>query len=298
MDSINNAVSSNLLNNNANISNPTPVVELYPRAYGQTDAGEDTFTPSEQNLNTEPKKKGALGKILRYTAISAAIIFAGKKGLFGKKIKTWFGGTPRVKPEKIFENIETKISEFLGKNNNAVKSSKITKATDGSSVLKAEFENGIIREYKVTEGESVIKLFGKNEQNLEEFIVFGKADGVVKSRTVLARDSKGKVQAYANYRGEDVLNPDFNEVTGIYKDYWKRDINHKYKIFGPKQVVSETRTFTNTESGEPFVTTVKKTFKNGKVSKLNVDRGEKSVVDEFLYDKNGNVDKHFVYPKK
>ena len=281
-----NPASSNLIeNNNVNFKNPTPVIEIYPRAYGQ----KDEYVPSAQNENETPKKKGFWGSFLKYMAISAAIIFAGRKGLFGKKIQAWFGGATKIKPEQVFERIETKMSEFLGKGGQTVKTSKITTASDGTSILRAEFENGTVREYAIKEGENVIKLFGKKGEGIEEYILFDKMDGAVKYRTDLARSADGKVRAYASYKGEDVLNADFNEVTGIFKDYWRKDPQRQFGILGRYKGDSQVRTFTNPTGDKPYTLDIKKIYKDGKLSKIKHQSGTE--LKTFIYDESGNLTK-------
>ncbi len=306
MSDITPASTNVLYHGDVNFKNPTPVIELYPRAYGQ----QDEFVPAEGGKGNR-KAPSFLGSFLKYLAITGAVVFAGRKGLFGKKIKGWLGGLPKaVKPEEVFSRIETKMAEFLGKGGDVVTSSKIATAADGTSVLRAEFQSGAVREYQLKEGDNVIKLicrdagtetnplrkiFGKTRKsekvNLEQYVLFDKADGAVRFRTDLARGADGKVRAYASYKGETVLEPDFNEVTGIFKDYHK-----EYGFFGPRFEQSEVRLFNNPTSGEPSVIKSKRTYrKNGKLRRYIQE--DMTKIRKFIYDKKGNLENILNAPK-
>lgn len=219
MSDITPASTNVLYHGDVNFKNPTPVIELYPRAYGQ----QDEFVPAEGGKGNK-RNPSFLGSFLKYLAITGAVVFAGRKGLFGQKIKGWLGGFPKaVKPEEVFKRIEARMAEFLGKNGDVIKSTKITTAADGSSILRTEFENGAVKEYAIKQGEKVIKLFGKNDKNFDQYILFDKTDGAVLYRTELERDSAGKVKEYLSYKGEDILNADFTDATGLFRHYVKKD---------------------------------------------------------------------------
>jgi len=197
-----------------NFKNPVPVIQIYPRAYGQ----KDEFIPANQPLTENKRRFNWFGAAL--TTASAWLLYvAGKKGKLGKTIQTWFGG--RLSTKKLYNKIETKMGEYLSRDGKAFTTSGITTLPDGKKVFVVKFDNGEVRTYHLKETENLLKIFGEKTKREEEYIIFDKTTGALKSRINLKRKSSGRVKAYASYKGEDVLDKDFNEVTGYNKDYYR-----------------------------------------------------------------------------
>ena len=241
-----------------NSTPPAPPLEQAP----------DTFTKSGTENAQSQSGSSFWWKLGGGTVAVCGLVMAGRKGWFGKHIQKWFGGKLSLKD--VNKKIEDKMAEFLevgegGKVN-------IIKNADGTSTLRAESEGGNVQEYTVSVGKNVIKLKGKYpdcELN-EEFIVFDRNTGIPKSRVNLARAESGKVEEYQAFKGSDVLNRDFDEEAGIYKEYFQSAPRRRYLfgLFGPKEVKSSTSVYTNPTTGKPSAVASKATYRDGKKVKI------------------------------
>ena len=278
-----------LYDNDINFTNPTPVIQLYPRAYGQT----DSFAPSDK----QKKKPSFLGHLAKGIIGVGLLWFAGKKGLFGKAIKNKLNRSVSNKnvdgivnetndilsDEKFSEIVKEKMKGYLEKWGLKVKSSEIVEVPGTGKgpkhMYRATLDDGTVKEYSIKETKEFFKLKGKRiqdnsnnriidkildrgkpTQTIEERLVFARKDGTVISRTDLKRASNGTIEAYARYQGENVLNKDYNEVTGIYKDYFHKGPFRKFLIVGPKIETHTVRTFDG--MGNPAEETVRKIIRN------------------------------------
>jgi len=314
MSDITPASTNVLYHGDVNFKNPTPVIELYPRAYGQ----QDEFVPAEGGKGNR-RNPSFLGSFLKYLAITGAVVFAGRKGLFGKKIKGLLGGGPKtLNLQEVYSRIETKMADYLdgveekfaqvaGRTKDAVTSAKIITAADGTAVLRAEYQSGKIKEYTVKHGNNnVIKLIGEGSEemnstfrklfgrkgrkenlNIEEYILFDKADGAVKYRTEIARIPGGKVRGYFSYKGEDVLDPAFREDLNKYKDFIAAREKKKFWLFGPKIEKTAMKFYNDPVSGNPTVVKTKRTYKKGVRREMVRDYG--SMIRKFIYNKDGKL---------
>lgn len=244
-----------------------------------------------------PQRKGFDWFSATATALGALGVFlAGRKGWLGKYVQTWFGG--RMSLSKVHKNIEAKISEYLGRDGVGVNSAKIVKNAEGNKVLRAEFENGAVQEFAVTESKNVIKLSTKDMPlgvdgqvagKAEEVILFNRLDGSPKSRVRFIKGENGKVQEYAAFKGEDILDEGFSESSGIYRSYQKSAPRRRYLfgLFGPKQVKTVSRTYTNPETGEASVTSMKTVYKHGKKAKIHQQiNGQNRTI---IFDNSGKI---------
>ena len=298
---------ASLLQNPAVNQAPSQSVEEILQNTPSAPAIPDTFENSSGGYESAPAKGGInwfkIGSIL----VGATGLFVGgRKGWLGKTVQTWFGGRPSL--SKVHKNIETKITEYLGRDGGKIQTARIVKNGDGNKVLRAEFEGGTIREFSVTEGKNVIKLAEKSPVGgQEEVILFNRFDGSPRLRTTLVKDKNGKVVEYASFKGGDILDNTFNETEQIFKHYSITAPKRRYLfgLFGPKQTKTTVSTFINPESGKPVVSTSKTVFKHGKKVKViqNINGEERKIlindagkVAQIQTKKNGKVVcQHFEY---
>ena len=123
-----------LYDNDINFTNPTPVIQLYPRAYGQS----DTFVPSDGKAK---KKPSFVGRLFRDALGIGVLWFAGKKGLFGKGIKNWLNHV--ISNKKFNKIVNERMSEYLKKLGYNVQSTEIAKDSSGKPIFKAIWINFI-----------------------------------------------------------------------------------------------------------------------------------------------------------
>lgn len=246
----------------------------------------DSFTKTDGQ--PQAQKKGGFDWVSATATTLGALglFFAGRKGWFGKHIQTWFGG--RMSQAKVYKNIETKMTEYIGRDGDKVTSVKINTDSAGKKVLKAEFDDGTAREFFIDSNKDVIRL-KSNDSALEEYILFNKKDGAPMSRVTRFVDGTGKVREYNAFKGEDILDKDFSESSGIYKSYQTSAPRRRYLfgLFGPKQVKTTTLTYTNPQTGQPNVTKTKTVFENGK--KVKVEQNVNGKKQTLYFDESGKL---------
>lgn len=226
---------------------------------------------------------------------AGGLFFMGRKGWMGKTVQTWFGG--RMSLKNVHRNIESKISEYLGKNGGNVQSSQIIKNADGTKTLRANFDGGAVREFNVSEGNNIIKLSGKSPvSGQEEVIVFNRLDGSPRSRIHFVKDNDGKVLEYTSYKGGTILDAAYVDSENVFKTFSKTTPKRRFRLFGPKESKSVVTTYNNPDTGEAFVTKLKTVFKHGKrakVKKTTAD-GDRTMV----FDNSGKLSQIKIDPKK
>lgn len=258
-----------------------------PPAYNQP---ADSF----ERTDVMPRKGGNSLLPLITTAVGATGLFlAGRKGWFGKTIKTWFGGRPSLK--KAHNKIAEQMKEYMSRFGEVEKTS-VLKNNEGKHVLDVTMKDGSVKSYTFKDNNSTIQLTGKNPDGLEETIIFGREDVAPKTRTMFIKDGSGKTKAYSSFKGGDILNRDFDEATGIYKE---SATSNKRRFFfgliGPKKNVVTTKTYNNPDTGKPNTEKVKSYFWKGSKSKVKVTNQDGTKI--FKYDANGNVSRVKVKPK-
>lgn len=259
-----------------------------PQVYNQP---EDSF----ERADAIPRKSGNSWMPLITTVVGATGLFlAGRKGWFGKTIKTWFGGRPSLK--KAHNKIAEQMKEYMSKFGEVEKTS-VQKNNEGKHILDVTMKDGSVKTYTFKDNNTTIQLTGKNPEGLEETIIFGREDVAPKTRTMFIKDGSGKTKAYSSFKGGDILNRDFDEAAGIYKESATSNKRRfLFGLIGPKKNVVTTKTYNNPDTGKPNVEKVKSYFWKGSKSKVKVTNQDGTKI--FKYDESGNVSRVKVKPKK
>ena len=141
-----------------------------------------------------------------------SIILAGRKGWFGKAVKTWFGG--RLSVNKAHKKIAAQLQEYMSRYGN-VKNVVV----ENKNSIKVTMDNGTVREFKIVpkKNDTIIQLESKPAKNRREVIQFNREDASPLHRILFRLDKNNNVKGYVSYKGGDILSKDFDEVSQIYK---------------------------------------------------------------------------------
>ena len=194
----------------------------------------------------EPKKSRSWLRPLGYLATAGILFFAGRKGVFGKHIKKWFGGLPSAKT--VTKNIETKMQEYLGKGGSNVSKTLTETTPDGSTIITFELQNGSRRVFQRFDTKNFVRLEGKAPDGRAEMIVFRKDDGTPVSRTLFKLSDDGKIMSYKSYKDAKVLDSGFNDSEGLFKSYERGSKGKRYGLFGRTQRTDKVVMNTNPEA--------------------------------------------------
>lgn len=184
----------------------TNLISSYPKANGSAGipGNSPKVDPPAQNLNETPtdtytgtqnenSSGGWLGRTL-VTAIGVGGLFiAGRKGVFGKTIKSWLGGVKASESVNVIDNIEERLMRYIERTENTP--FKIRQLAHG----------------KITAGRTL-------ENGNRELISFNASSGAPERRVVFTKNNKAtKELAYQSYKGCDILDKGFDEVSNVCK---------------------------------------------------------------------------------
>lgn len=287
------AFGKSLLENPPISEPPAPSVEEVLNATPIPQQAPDTFEHAGIPAN-RPKQHG--GWFLpAFTSIVAAtgLFVAGRNGWLGKTVRKWFGGSPSF--EKAQEKIAAQLKEYMSKFGE-VKSSAAAKADDGSPVINLEMLDGRTKQFSVKDGKTNIKVDHQYQDGVEETILFGREDVAPKMKVLYERGADGKVQGYEAHKGGDILNKDYDDAAGIFKEVEKTSKRRFFfGLIGPRKNITKINTYTNTETGEPVTTKIEHFFNGNKKVKQKVTTD--NLKKTFYYDEAGNVTRVKVKPK-
>ena len=277
------------------ILNNTPPAESLPEQQA------DNFT-----YQNAPQQRNSGSPLIIFGASlvgAAGLFLAGRQGAFGKHVQKWFGGSPSLK--KLQKIMQGKMSEYLGKDGK-IKTCEFGTSADGKNqILKAEFENGEVREYIVRKGNKHISMAGVRSDGKQEVILFGRQDGMPVMKTVIKKDSKGNIIGYEKFKGGSVIDKDFEEVSDM---LYQKNKTSESSFFGRKRKNITSKKYDNPDTCSPSVTETKVKYNkygnvtsvktktpdgNIKITKLGsdgrpdkvviIDKEGKKAIHEYLY---------------
>ena len=216
-------------------------------------------------LDSPPHSRKSMAPAIVTAAVAlAALGFAGRGGMLGKRIQKILGGTPKLSADKVQERIQNKLNEYIGR-------------SDANPFEITVLKNGKAKATRV-----------KTNGN-REIITFDKNTGLPEFRVEFANTKGGKALEYTSWKGADILDDGFDEANSFFKQYSKSNFKRKH-LFGPKYTTSETVYGEMVKDAEK--STAKRTtfyYNDGSINKITeVDSASNDItVKDMLYGKDG-----------